>query len=69
MPTHISMIDLALVHPTVAEEYRAASDVISRSNLGLATPEENRRAIIRFSNIFDTILGESDLRSRLRRAS
>jgi hypothetical protein len=62
-------IDLALVHPTIAEEYRVASDVIARNSLGLATPEESRRAVIRFSNIFDTILGESDLRQRLRRAS
>jgi len=62
-------VDMALIHPMVAEEYRAASTVLDRQRLGLATPEECRRAIIRFSTIFDAILGPSDLRRRLRKVS
>jgi len=62
-------LDLALMHPMVGEEYRAASGVIDRMNLRIATQEECRRAVIRFANIFDSILGESDLRERLRKAS
>jgi hypothetical protein len=62
-------VDLALIHPLVAEDYRAASTTLDRQRMGLASPEESRRAIIRFSNIFDAILGESDLRKRLRKVS
>ena len=62
-------LDIALIHPLVAEEYRASSAVIERQKRGIATSEECRRAIIRFSNIFDSILGESDLRQRLRKVS
>jgi hypothetical protein len=62
-------VDLALIHPLIAEEYRAASMVIERQRMGLASLEECRRALIRFSNIFDSILGESDLRTRLRKVS
>jgi hypothetical protein len=62
-------VDLALIHPLIADDYRSAGAVIDRQNLGLATPEESRRALIRFSNIFDSILGESDLRARLRKVS
>jgi hypothetical protein len=62
-------VDLALIHPLIAEEYRAASAVIDRQRLGLASLEECRRALIRFSSIFDSILGESDLRKRLRKVS
>jgi len=62
-------LDIALIHPMIAEEYRAASDVIDRLNMRLASPEECRRAVIRFSNIFDSLLGESDLGERLRKAS
>jgi len=62
-------IDLAMIHPTVAEEYRAVNSVMARQNLGLATPEECRRAVLRFATIFDHILGQADLTNRLRRAS
>jgi hypothetical protein len=62
-------VDLALMHPLVAEDYRVSSTTIDRQRMGLATSEECRRALIRFSNIFDSILGESDLRKRLRKVS
>src|SRR5262249_7705431 len=62
-------VDLALLHPLIAEESRAVSAVSDRRNLGLATPEVCRRAVNRFSNIFDSILGQSDLRRRLRKVS
>ena len=62
-------VDLALIHPLIAEDYRVASTTIDRQRMGLATQEECRRAIIRFSNIFDSVLGESDLRKRLRKVS
>ena len=62
-------IDLCLMHPKVAEDYRAATEVIAMRNLGRATPEECRRAMMRFAKIFDVLLGEPDLRTRLQKVS
>jgi len=62
-------IDLALMHPTVAEEYRSASDVLDRQRLGLASREECQRAVLRYGTIFDSILGQADLNARLKKVS
>ena len=62
-------IDLALIHPSLADDYRLASDIIAEAKLGRATPEECRRAMLRFARIFDAILGEPDLRARLQKVS
>ncbi len=62
-------IDLSLIHPNVAEEYRAASEVITGRQIGRATAEECRRGVQRFSSILDVILGETNLRARLQRVS
>jgi hypothetical protein len=62
-------IDLSLMHPNVAEEYRLSSDAIAVRDGARPTPEAARRALMRFSNIFDVILEENNASSRLRRAS
>jgi hypothetical protein len=62
-------VDLALTHPTVAEDYRLASDTVERQRLGQATVDECRSAVLRYSNIFGSILGGADLRERLRKVS
>src|SRR5262245_11105655 len=62
-------VDLALLHPAVAEDYRNASDILERQRLGLATPEECRRAAHHFSRIFDSILGTDELRDHLKKVS
>ena len=62
-------IDLALMHPSVAEDYREASEVISGCQLGRVGPEQCRSAVMRFARIFDSILGETDLRARLQKVS
>jgi hypothetical protein len=65
----VRRMDLALLHPTAADDYRAASDVLDRYRLGLATSEEIQDGVVRFSNVFDRILGRPDLRQRLRKVS
>jgi hypothetical protein len=62
-------VDLALVHPSIAEDYRNASDILERQRLGLATPDECRQAVDNFSRIFDSILGADQLRDRLKKVS
>jgi hypothetical protein len=62
-------IDLSLLHPNVAEDYRAATEAVAGRNFGRTTPEECRRAMMRFASIFDVILGEPDLRARLQKVS
>ena len=62
-------VDLALVHPSIAEDYRNASDIIERQRLGLATPEECGQAVDNFSRIFDSILGTDQLRDHLKKVS
>jgi hypothetical protein len=62
-------VDLALVHPSIAEDYRNASDTLERQRLGLATKEECRRAADNFSRVFDSILGTDQLRDRLKKVS
>jgi hypothetical protein len=62
-------VDLALVHPFVAEDYRDASDTLERRRLGLATIEECRRAADNFSRVFDSILGSDELRDHLKKVS
>jgi len=53
-------VDLGLMHPSIAEEYRLANDVVERQTLGLTTPEERRGAIGRYTRIFESILGEPE---------
>jgi len=62
-------VDLALVHPSVAEDYRNAGDILERQRLGLATPEDCRQAVDNFERIFDSILGTDQLRDRLKKVS
>ena len=62
-------IDLSLMHPNVAEEYRLASEAIAGRDGARPTPEAAGRALMRYSNIFDAILGETHLHSRLRKVS
>jgi hypothetical protein len=65
----IRKMDLALLHPAAADDYRAATNVLDRYRLGLATSEEIQGGVARFSDIFDQILGRADLRQRLRKVS
>lgn len=62
-------VDLALLHPTIAEDYRQAVDVLERHRLGIATPDDRRSAVRSFSRIFDSILGPADIRDRLKKVS
>lgn len=62
-------IDLALMHPAIAEEYRNASSVLDWQRSGMASREECRRAVIRYSNIFDSILGKADFTTGLKKVS
>jgi hypothetical protein len=62
-------VDLALVHPSIAEDYRNASDILERQRLGLATPDECRHAVDNFSRVFDSILGTDQLRDHLKKVS
>jgi hypothetical protein len=60
--------DLALMHPTIAEEYRMGNDVLDRLRLGLATRDECHHAVSHYSRIFETVLGTSTT-DRLRKVS
>jgi hypothetical protein len=62
-------IDLSLMHPKVAEEYRLATEAIAGPDGARPSAIAASRAMARFSNIFDVILGDNNTVSGLRKAS
>jgi hypothetical protein len=62
-------VDVALVHPTIAQDYRAATEVQELHRLGLATSDECRSAMVRYTRIFESVLGDSEIRDRLKKVS
>ena len=62
-------LDLTLLYPRVAEKYRAASNILERQRLGIATFEDREQIVRGFSDIFDWILGSEEPENRPRKVS
>ncbi len=54
--------DISPDHPAVVENYRAAHDIAQRNELGQASTEDLRQAMIHYRTLFDDLLGTTERR-------
>jgi hypothetical protein len=53
--------DISVDHPLVMENYRAAHGIALRQNVGQASTEELRQAMIHYRTLFEELVGEPEL--------